>query len=119
MLDAFFDPATGERRPVLLYVGRFLGFKRVPLLIRAYARARERMSCPRRSSSGAACRASGRASTPTPSRCARTSTASSSAGWRGHDELPLGLGCADCFVAPSTDEPFGLVYLEAMASGCP
>ena len=41
------------------------------------------------------------------------------AGWRGHDDLPLGLACADCFVAPSTDEPFGLVYLEAMACGLP
>jgi glycosyltransferase involved in cell wall biosynthesis len=40
-------------------------------------------------------------------------------GWRGHDELPLGLSCADCFVAPSTNEPFGLVYLEAMASQLP
>ncbi len=40
-------------------------------------------------------------------------------GWRGHDELPTGLGCADCFVAPSTDEPFGLVYLEAMACELP
>ena len=41
------------------------------------------------------------------------------AGWRGHDDLPRGLACADCFVAPSTDEPFGLVYLEAMACGLP
>ena len=40
-------------------------------------------------------------------------------GWRDHDELPLGLSCADCFVAPSTDEPFGLVYLEAMACELP
>ena len=31
----------------------------------------------------------------------------------------LGLSCADCFVAPSTDEPFGLVYLEAMACELP
>ena len=46
VLDAFFDPATGERRPVLLFVGRFLGFKRVPSLVRAYARARERMAVP-------------------------------------------------------------------------
>jgi glycosyltransferase involved in cell wall biosynthesis len=40
-------------------------------------------------------------------------------GWRGHDDLPLGLSCADVFVAPSTDEPFGLVYLEAMACDLP
>jgi D-inositol-3-phosphate glycosyltransferase len=40
-------------------------------------------------------------------------------GWRDHDQLPLGLSCADCFVAPSTDEPFGLVYLEAMACELP
>ena len=37
---------TGEPRPVLMFVGRFLGFKRVPLLVRAYARARARMSVP-------------------------------------------------------------------------
>ena len=36
-------------------------------------------------------------------------------GWRGHDELPLGLSCADVFVAPSVGEPFGLVFLEAMS----
>jgi D-inositol-3-phosphate glycosyltransferase len=40
-------------------------------------------------------------------------------GWRDHDRLPLVLSCADCFVAPSTGEPFGLVYLEAMACGLP
>ena len=45
VLDAFFDPDR-RPRPVLLFVGRFLGFKRVPLLVRAYARARERMTVP-------------------------------------------------------------------------
>ena len=43
VLDGFFDGVTGEPRPVLIYVGRFLGFKRVPLLIRAYQQARARM----------------------------------------------------------------------------
>jgi len=41
------------------------------------------------------------------------------AGWRDHDDLPLRLSCAECFVAPSTNEPFGLVYLEAMACELP
>ena len=41
------------------------------------------------------------------------------AGWRGHDDLATALRCADIFVAPSFDEPFGQVYLEAMAAGLP
>ena len=41
------------------------------------------------------------------------------AGWRGHEDLPTGFNCADVFVAPSVDEPFGQVYLEAMACGLP
>jgi glycosyltransferase involved in cell wall biosynthesis len=40
-------------------------------------------------------------------------------GWRGHDELPEGLVCADALVAPSVNEPFGQVFLEAMACGLP
>ncbi|MCZ6739130.1 MAG: glycosyltransferase, partial [Actinobacteria bacterium] len=40
-------------------------------------------------------------------------------GWRGHEDLPLGFNCADVFVAPSVDEPFGQVYLEAMACELP
>ena len=40
-------------------------------------------------------------------------------GWRGHDDLPEGLNAADVLVAPSVDEPFGQVYLEAMACGVP
>ena len=31
----------------------------------------------------------------------------------------MGFNCADVFVAPSVDEPFGQVYLEAMACGLP
>ena len=46
VVEAFFDASTGESRPVLMFVGRFLGFKRVPLLVRAYARARARMAVP-------------------------------------------------------------------------
>ena len=114
----FVDPATGSPLPVLLFVGRFLGFKRVPLLIRAYAEVRAAM---------------GRSAPPLviwggypgewegehPHTVATTLGVEGVffAGWRGHDDLSTALNCADIFVAPSVDEPFGQVYLEAMASG--
>ena len=40
-------------------------------------------------------------------------------GWRGHEDLRLGLCCADLLVAPSVGEAFGSVYLEAMSAGLP
>jgi glycosyltransferase involved in cell wall biosynthesis len=40
-------------------------------------------------------------------------------GWRDHDELADILNCSDVFAAPAVDEPFGLVYLEAMATAIP
>jgi len=119
VLDAFFDASTGEPRPVLMYVGRFLAFKRVPLLVRAYARARERMSVP------APLVIWGGFPGEWEGEHAHTVVARERIdgvffdGWRDHDQLPLGLSCADCFVAPSTNEPFGLVYLEAMACALP
>ena len=119
VLDAFFDAETGEPRPVLMYVGRFLGFKRVPLLVRAYARARERMSVP------APLVIWGGFPGEWEGEHAHTVVTRERIegvffdGWRDHDQLPLGLSCSDCFVAPSTNEPFGLVYLEAMACGLP
>jgi D-inositol-3-phosphate glycosyltransferase len=118
VLDAFFD-ATGERRPVLLFVGRFLGFKRLPLLVRAYARARERMTHPAPLVVWGGVPGEWEAEHPHTVAMRESIDGVFFSGWRGHDELPTGLGCADCFVAPSTDEPFGLVYLEAMACELP
>ena len=40
-------------------------------------------------------------------------------GWIGDDVLHTLYGIADLTVVPSIYEPFGLVALEAMASGCP
>jgi glycosyltransferase involved in cell wall biosynthesis len=119
VIDAFFDASTGESRPVLMFVGRFLGFKRVPLLVHAYARARARMSVPAPLVIWGG--APGEWEGEHPHSVATRAGVGGVffAGWRGHDDLPLGLACADCFVAPSTNEPFGLVYLEAMACGLP
>ena len=117
--DAFFDRASREPRPVLMYVGRFLGFKRVPLLVRAYARARARMSVPAPLVIWGGAPGEWEGEHPHTVATREGVEGIFFAGWRGHDDLPLGLACADCFVAPSTAEPFGLVYLEAMACGLP
>ena len=119
VVDAFFDASTGESRPVLMFVGRFLAFKRVPLLVRAYARARARMTVPAPLViwGGAPGEWEGEHPHTVASRAGVGGIFF--AGWRGHADLPRGLACADCFVAPSTAEPFGLVYLEAMACGLP
>jgi len=115
---AFTHLESGEALPVFLFVGRFLHFKRVPLLVRAYAAAREAL---------------GSATPPLviwgghpgewegdhPHAVAAELGVEGVffAGWRGHDDLSVALNCADALVAPSVDEPFGQVYLEAMASG--
>jgi glycosyltransferase involved in cell wall biosynthesis len=119
VIDAFFDRAGDKPRPVLMYVGRFLGFKRVPLLVRAYARARARMSVPAPLVIWGGAPGEWEGEHPHTVATREGVEGIFFAGWRGHDDLPLGLACADCFVAPSTDEPFGLVYLEAMACGLP
>ena len=116
----FVDAKTGDPMPVLLYVGRFLGFKRVPLLIKAYAEARKSL--------GAAAPPlviwggyPGEWEGEHPHTVATSLGVEGVffAGWRGHDDLSVALNCADIFVAPSVDEPFGQVYLEAMASALP
>jgi glycosyltransferase involved in cell wall biosynthesis len=119
VVDAFFDASTGESRPVLMFVGRFLGFKRVPLLVRAYARARKRMSIPAPLVIWGGAPGEWEGEHPHSVATRAGVDGVFFAGWRGHDELPRGLTCADCFVAPSSQEPFGLVYLEAMACGLP
>jgi glycosyltransferase involved in cell wall biosynthesis len=119
VLDAFFDATSGQPRPVLMFVGRFLAFKRLPLLVRAYARARERMSIPAPLVIWGGVPGEWEGEHPHTVATRERVDGVFFSGWRGHDQLPLGLNCADCFVAPSTNEPFGLVYLEAMACQLP
>lgn len=105
-------------RPVLMYVGRFLDFKRVPTLVRAYARARDAgVIAPLVIWGGSP----GEWEGEHPVAVAREvgDDGIFFAGWRGHDELPDALASADALVAPSVNEPFGQVYLEAMACGRP
>jgi glycosyltransferase involved in cell wall biosynthesis len=116
---AVFAP-DGERSPVILYVGRFLDFKRVPLLVRAYARARPHFATPAPLVIWGGAPGEWEGDHPhTVATSERVDDTTFFVGWRGHDELPTGLACADVMAAPSTDEPFGQVFLEAMAAGVP
>jgi D-inositol-3-phosphate glycosyltransferase len=104
---------------VLAYVGRFLGFKRVPLLVRAFARARQQFSRP--------CSLviwgghPGEWEGEHPVNVAKQVGPAGIyfAGWCGHHELPEGLAVCDAIVVPSVDDPFPQVPLEAMAVGLP
>ncbi|MGR6998319.1 glycosyltransferase family 4 protein [Yinghuangia aomiensis] len=116
-------PPPHSRRtpaPAAAVVGRFLHFKRVPVLLRAFAAAHARLDpAPVLLMWGGY---PGEYEGQHPARLAAELGIGPDvffAGWRGHDELPTGLNCADLMVAPAVDEPFGMVYLEAMACGTP
>jgi glycosyltransferase involved in cell wall biosynthesis len=104
---------------VLLYVGRYTEVKRIPLLIRAHARARERFE--RRAPLVLLGGFPGEWEGEHPLGVVRQSGDPDVflAGWRGHDDLPDGLNAADLLVLPSVREQFGAVLVEAMACGLP
>jgi glycosyltransferase involved in cell wall biosynthesis len=105
--------------PVLLYVGRFTEVKRIPLLIRAHARAREALERP--APLVLLGGFPGEWEGEHPLAVVRETGDSDVflAGWRGHDDLPSGLNAADLLVLPSVREQFGQVLVEAMACGLP
>jgi glycosyltransferase involved in cell wall biosynthesis len=105
--------------PVLLYVGRYTEVKRIPLLIHAHARARERFE--RRAPLVLLGGFPGEWEGTHPLRVVRDTGNPDVflAGWRGHEDLPQGLNAADLLVLPSVREQFGAVLVEAMACGVP
>jgi glycosyltransferase involved in cell wall biosynthesis len=117
-LSAFTDP-DGQPVPVVLFAGRFMEFKRLQMLIEAHHVMRSTTRC--RSvlvvAGGFPGEWEGEHPYDTVQRLGAVDVFF--AGWQDHDELADMLNCSDVFAAPSVDEPFGLVYLEAMASGIP
>ena len=117
-----FTDAHGEPVPVVLFAGRFMRFKRIQLLIEAHhARQTAGNLESQRSvlviAGGFPGEWEGEHPYDTVTRLGATNVFFT--GWRGHEDLAEMLSCADIFAAPAVDEPFGLVYLEAMAAGLP
>src|SRR3954467_13264850 len=105
--------------PVLLYVGRYTEVKRIPLLVRAWARARERFD--QRAALVLLGGYPGEWEGEHPLAVVRDSGSEDVflAGWHGHDDLPDGLNASDAVVLPSVQEQFGQVLVEGMACGLP
>ncbi len=117
-LRAFTDD-DGQQVPVVMFAGRFMQFKRLQLLIEAHHMMRTTTTC--RSvlivAGGFPGEWEGEHPYDTVRRLGATDVFF--VGWLDHHDLAEILNCSDVFAAPSVDEPFGLVYLEAMASGVP
>ncbi|WP_153812205.1 glycosyltransferase family 4 protein [Streptomyces sp. SUK 48] len=111
---------AGNRRPLLLWMGRFLNFKRLDLLLQVFAALRE--SAPVRPALLVLGGFPGEWEGEHPHTLAERLGILDDvyfAGWRPHGDLIDGLHASDLFVTPSVGEPFGLVCLEAMASATP
>ncbi|GGU44751.1 glycosyltransferase family 4 protein [Streptomyces violascens] len=119
-IDRMLRDSDGRRRPLLLWMGRFLNFKHLGLLLHSFAALRQ--SAPVRPAllvlGGYPGEWEGEHPHTLASRLGITDDVYF-AGWRSHGDLVDGLTAADLFTAPSVNEPFGLVYLESMASGTP
>jgi glycosyltransferase involved in cell wall biosynthesis len=104
---------------VLIFVGRFTAAKRVPLLVRAFARARPRFRRP--TSLLVWGGHPGEWEGEHPVTVARRSGSDGVffAGWRGHDDLPDALAACDVLVMASVNDSYPQAALEAMAVGLP
>jgi len=118
--DADLDRLVGQDTgPVLIFVGRFSAAKRVPLLLRAFARARPQFDRP--SSLLVWGGHPGEWEGEHPVSVAREVGPEGIyfAGWRGHDDLPEALAACDALVMPSVNDSYPQTPLEAMAVGLP
>jgi glycosyltransferase involved in cell wall biosynthesis len=104
---------------IFVYLGRFTAVKRLPLLIRAHARAQARLERP--APLVLVGGHPGEWEGEHPLKTIRQVGARDVflAGWRPHEHLPQALNAADVLVLPSVAEAFGLALVEAMACGLP
>jgi glycosyltransferase involved in cell wall biosynthesis len=115
-LDRLF-PVNGGRL-ILLCVCRFLDFKRLPLLLESFARITDRIPPATLVIWGGF---PGECEGRHPAAVVRDLGLENVVftGFRGHDDLRLGLNCADLLVNAARHEPYGQILVEAMATGLP
>ena len=104
---------------VLMSVGRFTGVKRTPLLIEAFAEARERVSRPAALVVVGGHPGEWEGEHPADTIARTHAKDVFLAGWHDHDELPAFLNASDVMALASVREQFGQVLVEAMACGVP
>ncbi|HEX2087901.1 MAG TPA: glycosyltransferase family 4 protein [Solirubrobacteraceae bacterium] len=104
---------------VVMSVGRFTEVKRTPLLVEAFAEAREHVRRPAALVvvGGHPGEWEGEHPAETVERIGARDVFL--AGWHGHDELPAFLNASDVMALASVREQFGQVLVEAMACGVP
>jgi D-inositol-3-phosphate glycosyltransferase len=110
---------TDGAATVLMFVGRFISFKRVPLLVRAFARARARFERPASLVVWGGHPGEWEDEHPVNVAAEVGPEGIFFTGWRGHDDLPAGLAASDALVMPSVGDPYPQTPLEAMAAGRP
>ena len=104
---------------VLMSVGRFTGVKRTPLLIEAFAEARERVRDPAALVVVGGHPGEWEDEHPADAVARLGAKDVFLAGWHEHDELPAFLNASDVLALASVREQFGQVLVEAMACGVP
>ncbi|CAN5761269.1 hypothetical protein BH18ACT2_BH18ACT2_08760 [soil metagenome] len=104
---------------VLITVGRFTAAKRMPLLVRAFARARPRFVRPTSLLVWGGHPGELEGEHPVTVARAHGSDGVFFAGWRGHDDLPDALAACNAMVMASVNDSYPQAPLEAMATGLP
>jgi len=108
-----------QAETIFLFVGRFTAVKRLPLLLGAHERAQQRFRAPAPLVLVGGHPGEWEGEHPRVLINELGNDQAFLAGWHGHEQLPQALNAADVLVLPSVAEAFGLVLVEAMASGLP
>ncbi len=118
-----FTDQSDNLKPLAMFVGRFLEFKRVPLLLQAVSLVNQSFGNSEEPPFNLLIWGGmpGEWEGEHPHTLARDLKLPNVffSGWLPHEILSQGLNIADILVAPSYNEPFGQVYLEAMATRIP